>query len=72
MAAEPIPPPELRPMSEFDPSQPAVLHDSLTNKIIPWTGEDQDRWRNRAKPHAEGVIAWEGHLIDGWGNVLGG
>lgn len=72
MAEEPIPPPELRPMSEFDPSQPAVLHDSLNGKIIPWTGEDQDRWRRFAKPHAEGVIAWEGHLIDGWGNVLGG
>ena len=72
MAEHQIPPPELKPMDEFDPSQPAILHDALSDRIIPWTGEDQDHWRKYAKTHIDGVIAWNGLLIDGWGNVLGG
>ncbi len=68
------PPKDLRPMSEFDPAKPAILHDALNDQIITWTAdkEDVEHWREHAVPHAEGVIAWDGLLIDGWGNVLGG
>jgi len=31
-------------MREFDPSQPSNLHDSLNNKMIPWTGEQAVSW----------------------------
>ncbi len=27
-------------MSEFDPFEPAILHDRNTDKILTWTGED--------------------------------
>jgi hypothetical protein len=30
------PPPQLRPMSEFDPFEPAILHDRSTDKIVTW------------------------------------
>lgn len=67
-----VPPPGLRPMSEFDPSQPAVLHDTLNDKMIAWTGEHQASWREHANDHSEGVIEWDGLLFDGWGEALGG
>lgn len=66
-----VPPSAMRPMSEFDPSQPAILHDRLNDKIITWTGELADDWRKYAR-HSEGVVEWDGRLFDGWGNVLGG
>lgn len=30
----------LRPMSGFDPAEPAILHDRLTDAIETWTGEE--------------------------------
>ena len=32
---------ELRPMSSFNPSEPAILHDRITDSIETWTGEDE-------------------------------
>lgn len=65
-------PPELRPMTEFDPSQPAFLHDRLTNEIEPWTGEEAELYRRRAIINPGGTVEWRDMLLDGWGNVLGG
>ncbi len=57
----------LRPMSQFDPSKPAVLHDDLNDKMIAWTGEQADHWHRYAHPHDDGgIIEWDGLLIDGW------
>jgi len=66
------PPEGLRPMSQFDPSQPAILHDALNDEIVPWTGEHQERFRKTARYRPGGTVEWEGHRFDGWGNVLGG
>jgi hypothetical protein len=60
------PPPGLRPISEFDPSQPAILYDSLDDKMVPWSGEKAASRREHASRHAEGVIEWDGLLFDGW------
>jgi len=62
----------MRPMSEFDPAEPAILHDCLNDTILPWTGELKDDWLRGARPHAQGVIAWGGRLFDGWDEPLGG
>ena len=59
-------------MNEFDPSQPAVLHDQRNDQIVTWTAELADNWRQYASDRGDGVIEWDGLLFDGWGNVLGG
>jgi len=56
-------------MSEFDPTQPAVLHDKISGKMIPWSGEEAARFLS-ARP-AEGIKLGQ-FLFDGWGNPLGG
>jgi hypothetical protein len=65
-------PPELRPMATFDPTEPAILHDRLTDKIQTWTGEDSADYRETAVSRPEGTVEWRGFVFDGWGNVLGG
>ena len=59
-------------MSEFDPSEPAVLHDRLSDTMVPWTGEMKDHWVKHAARRSEDVIAWNGRQFDGWGEALGG
>jgi hypothetical protein len=62
----------LKPMATFNPSEPAILHDSLTDKIKTWTGEDTEDFRKTAIVRPEGTIEWRQFVFDGWGNVLGG
>ena len=62
----------MRPMDEFDPSEPAILHDCLNNSVITWTGDKGGEWKRYARQHAAGVMEFDGLLFDGWGNVLGG
>src|ERR1700681_1168440 len=66
------PPPGLRPMIDFDPSEPAILHDRLSDTIEPWTGEEADDYRKHSIVHPDGAVEWGGFMFDGWGNVLGG
>jgi hypothetical protein len=66
------PPPNLHPMKDFDPGEPAILHDAVNDCIVTWDWERADDFRKYAVYDAEGRVAWQGHLFDGWGNVLGG
>jgi len=59
-------------MIDFDPSEPAILHDRLSDTIEPWTGEEADDYRKHSIVHADGAVEWGGFMFDGWGNVLGG
>lgn len=54
-------------MAEFDPSKPAEVHDKLIDQIISWE-PDQHRASYEKYGHrlADGVIAWDGLLLDGW------
>ena len=70
--AVPNPPPSLRPMVDFDPSEPAILHDSRTDCVVTWTGEDIAAYREEAIARPDGTVEWSGYIFDGWGNVLGG
>lgn len=69
-----MPPEGLRPMSTFDPTQPAILHDRLNDKIITWLAEEDmiANYREYATLDEEGLVSWDGLILDGWGNVLGG
>ncbi|WP_439356844.1 hypothetical protein [Bradyrhizobium sp. DASA03007] len=62
----------LRPMDAFDPTEPAILHDRLSDTIITWTADQADDYRQSSRPREDGTVAWKGYLFDGWGNVLGG
>ena len=58
--------PELRPMAEFDPARPCLLHDQLNDVMVDWNADWREDWRLYAHPHAPGVIEWDGRLLDGW------
>jgi hypothetical protein len=67
-----FPPDGLRPMKDFDPAQPAILHDVVSDRIMTWDWKRADDFRKNAVTDRRGRIAWEDKLFDGWGNVLGG
>ena len=62
----------LSPMADFDPTQPAILHDVLNDRIVTWDWEKHADFNKNALVHADGHVAWDGQVFDGWGNVLGG
>lgn len=66
------PPPHLRPMSEFDPFEPAILHDCNTDKMLTWIGDHAVNYVEHAIVRADGTIEWGSFVFDGWGEVLGG
>lgn len=56
-----------RPMAEFDPSMPAVVHDKLNDQVIAWAPErHRENFKQHAAPFEPGVVAWDGLLLDGW------
>ena len=40
---------ELRPMFSFNPSEPAILHDRITDNIETWTGEEEADYRENSR-----------------------
>ena len=66
------PPPNLHPMKDFDPGEPAILHDAVNDCIVSWDWERAEDFEKNAVYDAEGRVAWHGRVFDGWGNVLGG
>jgi hypothetical protein len=63
---------QLHSMNEFDPSQPAILHDRSTDRIETWTGEYAADYREHAVLGSDGTVQWRDFVCDGWGHVLGG
>ena len=59
-------------MRDFDPSEPAIIHDLVSDTIIAWSGEEAADFRRSCVAQDDGSIAWNGFVFDGWGNVLGG
>jgi hypothetical protein len=64
--------PAMHPMTSFNPSEPAVLHDATADRIVTWTGEQADDFRRSSVSRDDGTVAWKEYVFDGWGNVLGG
>jgi hypothetical protein len=59
--------PDWRPMAEFDPSKPALVHDKLNDQVLDWQPERYQRhYQAFAMPLAPGVIHWDDRLLDGW------
>jgi hypothetical protein len=56
----------MNPMSKFDPDKPCRVHDGLNDRFLNWKPEWAHHKREFAAEHGEGVIAWDGYLLDGW------
>ena len=57
----------MRPMSEFDPSKRSMVHDALNDKMFEWEPENYlKNYREHAEEDSEGIVAWDGLLLDGW------
>ena len=60
------PPPLCRPMSEFDPSEPALVHDRRRDRMLPWSPAFQRSYERTARELAPGVVDYDGLHLDGW------
>jgi hypothetical protein len=56
----------MNPMQTVDPEKPCRVRNGLNNEII----DGKPRWASLYQEYAvkydEGVIAWDGFLLDGW------
>jgi hypothetical protein len=59
-------------MADFNPFEPAILHEMLSDSIVTWDWERAEDFTSRAVYDADGRVYWSGQVFDGWGNVLGG
>ncbi len=64
--------PPLHPMTEFAPSQPAMLHHRVTDRIETRTADHAADFVNVRSPSR--TVPLNGHrfIFDGWDNLLGG
>ncbi len=62
----------LSPMDAFDPTEPAILHDRVSDAIITWTADQADDYRRASRSRVDGTVSWKAYVFDGWGEVLGG
>jgi len=60
-------PEDLRPMSEFDPSRPALVYDQLNDETLEWLPiRHRILYERYATRHDDGIVAWDGLLLAGW------
>ena len=58
---------DLKPMSEFDPTRPALVHDLLNDRTFEWKPkEHSDSYRRFAEFDGPNMVAWDDYLLDGW------
>jgi hypothetical protein len=56
-------------MSQFDPSQPALVHDRLNAKTFEWSPEWRPSFERFKRDAGLGVVSWDGLLLDGWAPI---
>ena len=57
-----------KPMAEFDPAVPALVHDKLNDQVIDRQPErhGRDFVQHGHRDFGDGVVEWDGLLLDGW------
>ena len=55
-----------RPMRDFDPSEPSLVHDRRTNRLIPWEPAFRHSFARQARELEPGIVAYDGLILDGW------
>jgi hypothetical protein len=58
--------PDLRPMSEFDPSRWVLVHDQLNDEEFEWWPAKREHYERYACRLRDGRVAWDGLPLDGW------
>jgi hypothetical protein len=53
-------------LNRFDPTKPAELRDELNDKIFEWKPEWKADWEKYATYGKDGIVEWDGLLIDEW------
>ena len=62
-----MPLPGFRPMSDFDPAQSSIVHDGLNGDTFKWRPEKWcETYRQKARDWGDGIMNWDGLLLDGW------
>jgi len=56
----------MNPMKNFDPDRPCRVYDELNDEFLNWKPERAPHYREFAAEPGEGVIAWDGFLLDCW------
>ena len=56
----------MNPMDTFNPDQRCRVHDGLNDNFIEWDPEWAASYREYSAQHDEGVVEWDGALLDGW------
>ncbi len=59
-------------MDTFAPDMPCRVHDGLNDQIIEWCPQWAAMYREHASKWDEGVVAWDGLLLDGWAPIVHG
>jgi hypothetical protein len=55
---------DLRPMSEFDPSNPSMVHDQLNDDTFEWLPEKyREHYERYASAFRAGVVEWDGFAV---------
>jgi hypothetical protein len=62
----------MNPMSTFNPEIPSHVHDAANDQIIEWMPRWASMYREYGVKWDEGVVAWDGLLLDGWTPVVYG
>jgi hypothetical protein len=55
-------------MKDFNRSEPAILHDQISDTIVTWSGEEANAFRCSHVQREDGTTARNGFVFDGWGN----
>jgi hypothetical protein len=56
----------LRPMHEFDPWLPSLVHDRQNGRAFRWSPKWAAGYERRARQAGEGVVVFDGFVLDGW------
>ena len=59
-------PGNLRPMSDFDPSQWVLVHDQLNDEEFEWWPARREHYERYASRLGDGRVACDGLLLDVW------
>jgi hypothetical protein len=56
----------LKPMRDFDPSEPSLVHDRRRNRTLPWSSAFRRSFETHATESEAGVFSYDGLELDGW------